>query len=344
MTLQITIIDTRAAQAPDMPSHLFAGAGSDSATFRVTAGDPPPREVVAQRLDNAIAGACLVDYDQATGQGSFVVVDGEAPPAGAILMFGDFSRAVAAARAAPLLRGEFSLAAPTIEQFYDDLNGHDWFSCHSDNPQVYGSGSEEVARIEAIVQRLGGDHAALYDAFKRHHFSGEPWSTPKWDKPARPVDGVLVLPQAPKKLSPSAASRYAKATPGDELSVRGFDEAAIEERDELDNLVVMAVAWRRTRNSRVALSSTGHLPWRERLWRALGLDRRHAKEVARAKHNHAEIESRLIAAAAAAERTSFYEELIDWRADERAARARARSALANGRMRRQAEGQPGAGK
>ncbi|AEA65618.1 hypothetical protein [Burkholderia gladioli] len=344
MTLQITIIDTRGAQAPDLPSHLFAATGSDSATFRVTAGDPPPREVIAQRLDNAIAGASLVDYDQATGQGSFVVVDGEAPPAGAILMFGDFSRAVAAARAAPLLRGEFSLAAPTIEQFYDDLNGHDWFFCYSDDPRVYRSGSEDVARIEAIVQRLGGDHAALYEAFKRHHFSGEPWSTLKWDKPARPVDGVLVLPEAPKKLSPSAASRYAKATPGDELSVRGFDEAAIEERDELDNLVVMAVAWRRTRNSRDALSSTGHLPWRERLWRALGLDRRHAKEVGRAKHNHAEIESRLIAAAAAVERTSFYEELIDWRADERAARARARSAIANGRVRRQAEGQPGAGK
>ncbi|WP_186044464.1 hypothetical protein [Burkholderia gladioli] len=344
MTLQITIINMRGAQAPDLPSHLFADAGNDAATFRVTAGDPPPREVIAHLLDGAMPDASLVEYDQATGQGGFVVVDGEAPAAGTVFTLGEDARAVADAMAAAVPHGEPSLAAPTIEQFYDDLNGHDWFFCYSDDPRVYRSGSEDVARIEAIVQRLGGDHAALYEAFKRHHFSGEPWSTPKLDKPARPVDGVLVLPEAPKKLSPSAASRYAKATPGDELSVRGFDEAAIEERDALDYLVVMAVAWRRTRNSRDALSSTGHLHWRERLLRALGLDRRHAKEVTRAKHKHAEIESRLIAAAAAAERTSFYEELCDWRADERAARTRARASHAPGRVRRQAEDQPGARK
>ncbi|MDN7465965.1 hypothetical protein [Burkholderia gladioli] len=200
MTVQITIINMPGAQAPDFPSHLFPGAGSDAATFRVTLGEAPSPEILAQLLGGAIMDACLVDYDQATGEGGFFVVDGDAPATGTVLTLGDETcPAAGTAQAAAVTRSQSSPATPTIEQFYDDLDRHDWYFSFSDNSQVYRNGTENVARIEAIVRRLGGDHAALYAAFEKHHFSGEPWSTPKWDKPARPLDGVLVLPDAPER-------------------------------------------------------------------------------------------------------------------------------------------------
>ncbi|WP_334037798.1 hypothetical protein [Burkholderia gladioli] len=202
MTLQITIINMRGAQAPDFPSHLFPGAGSDAATFRVTAGDPPIREAIAQLLDSAIPDASLVEYDQATGRGGFVVVDGEAPAAGTVLTLGKDARSVAdAVDRAVVPHAESDLAALTIEQFYEDLNRHDWYFGFSDDSVKYRNGTENVERLSAIAAQLGGDHAVLYEAFNKHYFSGEPWSTPKSDKPARPVDGVLVLPESPTQVN-----------------------------------------------------------------------------------------------------------------------------------------------
>jgi hypothetical protein len=43
----------RAAPAPDLPSHLFAGAASDRATFRVTHGAAPSREAISVLLEDA---------------------------------------------------------------------------------------------------------------------------------------------------------------------------------------------------------------------------------------------------------------------------------------------------
>jgi hypothetical protein len=51
--LQITITSMRAAPAPDLPSHLFAGAASDRATFRVTHGAAPSREAISVLLEDA---------------------------------------------------------------------------------------------------------------------------------------------------------------------------------------------------------------------------------------------------------------------------------------------------
>jgi hypothetical protein len=81
----VTIGNVDAAPAPDMPSHLFPGCGSDGAEFSVTHGPRPSRDEVSDLLYEAIVDAVLVEYDEATGKGYFRVIDGEAPPVGAVV-------------------------------------------------------------------------------------------------------------------------------------------------------------------------------------------------------------------------------------------------------------------
>lgn len=196
--LEITILRADAAPAPDLPSHLFPGAGSDGALFRVTTGTIPSRHVMSGVLDLAIVDAILVRYDECTGEGYFVVVDGDAPAAGTVLrLSGDEhdTPTVPAVGAAPT--GTIVHPAMTIEQYYDELNRHDWYSGYSDNYSVEKRGEENYTRLLEIANQHGADYLALIGAFRKHHFSGEPWNTPQYDKPARPINGVLVLPSAP---------------------------------------------------------------------------------------------------------------------------------------------------
>lgn len=81
----VTIGNVDAAPAPDMPSHLFPGCGSDGAEFTVTRGRKPSREEVSDMLYEAIVDAMVVEYDETTGKGYFRVIDGEAPPVGAVI-------------------------------------------------------------------------------------------------------------------------------------------------------------------------------------------------------------------------------------------------------------------
>ncbi|MFH5255235.1 hypothetical protein ACGTRS_28795 [Burkholderia semiarida] len=196
--LEITILRADAAPAPDLPSHLFPGSGSDGALFRVTAGTIPSRDVMSGVLDLAIVDAILVRYDECTGEGYFVVVDGDVPATGTVLrLAGDEHDTPVGPTVVDAPAETIIHPAMTIEQYYDELNRHDWYSGYSDDYSVEKQGEENYTRLLEIANQHGADYQALIGAFQKHYFSGKPWNTPQHDKPTRPVNGVLVLPPAP---------------------------------------------------------------------------------------------------------------------------------------------------
>lgn len=84
LNTEITILHVDGAPAPDLPSHLFPGCGSDGAEFKITAGPVLSYGEMNHLLYEAIVDACLMEYNESTGQGYFKVVDGDAPPAGSV--------------------------------------------------------------------------------------------------------------------------------------------------------------------------------------------------------------------------------------------------------------------
>lgn len=85
----------------------------------------------------------------------------------------------------------------SLEEFYDQLQHHDWYSSFSDDHSVYMAGSRNYGRLQNIAELSGADHQALFEAVKRHHHTGIPWGNAQWDLPVRPENGVLVLPAPP---------------------------------------------------------------------------------------------------------------------------------------------------
>lgn len=84
LNTEISILHVDGAPASDLPSHLFSGCGSGGAEFKVTAGPILSYGDMNQLLYESIVDACLVEYDESTGQGYFKVVDGETPPVGSV--------------------------------------------------------------------------------------------------------------------------------------------------------------------------------------------------------------------------------------------------------------------
>jgi hypothetical protein len=127
-------------------------------------------------------------------------------------------------------------SAITIEQYYDDLNGHDWYCGFSDDYEVEKRGTEDRRRLHKIAIDRGHAYQALFDAFGRHYFSGTPWGTPRWDKPARPVDGVVMLPPAPAKEieSPVAVQQQESLTPVAADAALELDEPPVSADDDDD--------------------------------------------------------------------------------------------------------------
>ncbi|EML1601373.1 MULTISPECIES: hypothetical protein [Burkholderia] len=156
-------------------------------------------------LGSAVVDAQLVHYEEDTGEGYFVVVDGDAPAYGAVVkLAGDDGLSVY--RQAKAQEPQVTYPSVAIEQYFDDLDRHDWYCDFSDDYSVQRRGSEDYARLKGVASQNGRDHVALLEAFRRHYFSGEPWGTPRWDKPARPVDGVLLLPPEPTQSTPEPSA------------------------------------------------------------------------------------------------------------------------------------------
>lgn len=81
-----------------------------------------------------------------------------------------------------------NLGSPPSEemgQFYDLLKNHDWNYGYSDDPRVYHQGEANMALLSEFAKQ-SPEHQALFDGFKSHYFSGEPWGTEVTPLPAKP--------------------------------------------------------------------------------------------------------------------------------------------------------------
>lgn len=73
----------------------------------------------------------------------------------------------------------------SLQEYWDQLDLHDWFYSYSDDNRVWKRGEAEKSALLAIA-KSSPEHQALYDGFHKHHFSGKAWNTEKAEKPARP--------------------------------------------------------------------------------------------------------------------------------------------------------------
>lgn len=73
----------------------------------------------------------------------------------------------------------------TLQEYWDQINRHDWSYMMSDDGNVYRRGSAEEARLASIAKQ-SPEHQALWDAFKKHWWSGSHMGTEKAPKPERP--------------------------------------------------------------------------------------------------------------------------------------------------------------
>lgn len=76
----------------------------------------------------------------------------------------------------------------TLQSYYNLLDLHDWYYDFSDDHFVWSRGAD----VHALITKISAEslaHTNLYLEFKKHFFSGEPWSTPKHPKPERPKEG-----------------------------------------------------------------------------------------------------------------------------------------------------------
>lgn len=89
--IQILIVRHDGAPNPDLPSHLFPGAGSDGASFEVQGAYQPTVAQIDKAL-NAWDGDCyLREYDEETRVGYFKMCDSNAPEAGTLIELKPFS-------------------------------------------------------------------------------------------------------------------------------------------------------------------------------------------------------------------------------------------------------------
>lgn len=73
----------------------------------------------------------------------------------------------------------------TLQDFYDQLQRHDWFYSFSDDHGVWCAGERDSARLAAIAKE-SPEHTKLMREFAEHHFSGAAFEKPKAAKPERP--------------------------------------------------------------------------------------------------------------------------------------------------------------
>ncbi|MGF6996826.1 hypothetical protein [Paraburkholderia sp. GAS32] len=140
----------------------------------------PGHAEVVKLIETRVAPTNCINYDEQSGLGAYIVDGAETPTVGTILT---------------LHHGETVMP---VEQYWDQLNAHDWHYCFADaGMDAYLSGEANEDRLKAIAEQGGDDYEALYQAFRKHHNTGEPWRNAQWDKPQRPVNGVVVIPEAP---------------------------------------------------------------------------------------------------------------------------------------------------
>lgn len=73
----------------------------------------------------------------------------------------------------------------TTQEYWDELNQHDWYYHYSDDGKVYNRGKSNEQRLDGHSLE-SDEHKAIFKAFSEHHFSGSAFGTDKAPKPERP--------------------------------------------------------------------------------------------------------------------------------------------------------------
>lgn len=73
----------------------------------------------------------------------------------------------------------------TLNDFYTELERHDWYYHFSDDHGVWCRGVAESNRLQEIAKE-SPEHTKLMNDFGEHYFSGESFGKPKAPKPERP--------------------------------------------------------------------------------------------------------------------------------------------------------------
>lgn len=80
-----------------------------------------------------------------------------------------------------------SMNKPTLVEYWDMLNNHDWYHMMSDDSRVDRAGTINLSKLLDIT-KLGDEYKDLYTEFRTHHFTGKPWDSEQTPKPKRPKD------------------------------------------------------------------------------------------------------------------------------------------------------------
>jgi len=75
----------------------------------------------------------------------------------------------------------------TLAEFYKALESHDWFFAWSDDPRAYWEGDGHLDSLESAALANGQAYGWLLAEFCKHMFSGDPWKTEVYPKPALPM-------------------------------------------------------------------------------------------------------------------------------------------------------------
>ena len=59
---------------------------------------------------------------------------------------------------------------PSLSEYWNQLNGHDWFYDYSDDHGVWKRGSENESRLRRWANQDEA-YKELYDGFREHHFA-----------------------------------------------------------------------------------------------------------------------------------------------------------------------------
>lgn len=75
------------------------------------------------------------------------------------------------------------LEFPTLPQYWDLLDQHDWFWDFSEDQFYWHRGRAQNARLLKIAEKGGPEYQAMYDGFHAFHF----FYGPKEQRPGKPA-------------------------------------------------------------------------------------------------------------------------------------------------------------
>lgn len=79
------------------------------------------------------------------------------------------------------------MSTPTLAEYWDMLNRHDWTYGMSDDHSVWQRGCQQEDKLKAIAKQ-SAEYQAMYDGFHKYVWSGSHMGTEKQPKPERPEE------------------------------------------------------------------------------------------------------------------------------------------------------------